>query len=93
MILTGGTVGLSEMFSGIKEGLSLAANKKIHEEQIDNYIMYVNLEKIKFSIIKILFDQKIDNKDDKMKQKALKFYAKIEHKEQIPKEIKDLLKF
>ena len=69
MILTGGTSGLSEMFSGIKEGLSQAANKKIHEEQVDNFIMYVNLERIKYSIIKILFDKTIDstNRDDQIK--------------------------
>ena len=60
------------MFSGFKDGLSHIANKKIHEGQVENYNMYVNLECIKFSIIKIFdnknfINQEIDNKDEKDK--------------------------
>ncbi|MEP7094987.1 MAG: hypothetical protein ABI793_13090, partial [Flavobacterium sp.] len=78
------------------KGVLLALNKKYEEgieylekssstyKKDENFRIHYALCLLKVSELK---------KDEKMKQKALKFYDKIEHKEQIPKGIKDLLKF
>jgi tetratricopeptide (TPR) repeat protein len=78
------------------KGVLLALNKKYEEglgclekssssyKKDENYKIHYSLCLLKVSELK---------NDEKMKQKAQKFYDKIEHKEQIPKEIKDLLIF
>jgi tetratricopeptide (TPR) repeat protein len=75
-------------------GVLLTLNKK-YEESIEyfektystykkdeNYNIHYSLSLLKVSEIK---------KDEKMKNKAKKIYDKIEHKEEIPKELKELL--
>jgi hypothetical protein len=78
------------------KGILLTLNKKYDEgleslekssssyKKDENYKIHYSLCLLKVSEFK---------NDDKMKKKALKIYDKIEHKEQIPKEIKDLLTF
>lgn len=78
------------------KGVLLTLNKKYEEgleylEKIfstykkdENFKIHYSLCLLKVSEIK---------NDEKMKQKALKFYEKIENKEQIPENIKPLLKF
>jgi tetratricopeptide (TPR) repeat protein len=78
------------------KGVLLTLNKK-HEESIEyfektystykrdqNYNIHYSLSLLKVSELR---------KDEKMKQKALKYYDKIEHKEDIAKEIKEQLVF
>jgi hypothetical protein len=74
----------------------LALNKKSEEgieylEKVSS--TYIKDENFKIHYALCLLKVSELNKDDKMKQKALKFYEKIEHKEQIPKEVIELLKF
>lgn len=78
------------------KGVLLTLNKKYEEsleyfdksyssfKKDENYNTHYSLSLLKVAELK---------KDEKMKQKALKIYEKIEHKEEIPKEIKELLVF
>ena len=45
------------MIKGVKEGVTLIVNKCIHQESIDNFLMFINFERVKYSIIKILLDK------------------------------------
>ncbi len=77
-------------------GILLTLNKK-YEEGLDNLEMcYSRYKKdvnflIHYSLC--LFKVSEIRKNDKLKEKSLKFYNKIENKNEIPKELSDLLKF
>jgi hypothetical protein len=78
------------------KGVLLTLNKKYEEsleyfdksystyKRDENYNIHYSLSLLKVSELR---------KDEKMKQKALKYYEKIEHKEEMPKEVKELLIF
>lgn len=78
------------------KGVLLTLNKKYEEsleyfdesyatyKKDENYNIHYSLSLLKVAELK---------NDEKMKQKALKIYEKIENKEEMPKEIKELLVF
>ena len=78
------------------KGVLLALNKK-YEEGLENLEKSISTfkkdENFKIHYALCLLKVSEIKNDDKMKQKALKFYDKIENKEQIPENIKSLLKF
>ena len=98
-------IAIDKYYSNYKEikddvyyikGILLALNKRYEEglefleksagsyKKDENYNIHYSLCLLKVSELK---------NDPKMKKKALKYYDKIEHKEQMPKEIKELLVF
>lgn len=78
------------------KGILLSLNNK-HNEALENLDkVYSSYKKdLNFKIYYSLSLLKVsqENKDEKMKKKALSIYEKIEDKDQIPKEIKDQLIF
>ncbi len=78
------------------KGILLALNKK-YEEGLENlekcFSTYKKDESFKIYYALCLLEVSKLKENQKMKQKALKFYEKIEFKEHIPKGIKDLLQF
>lgn len=78
------------------KGVLLTLNKKYEEsleyfektystfKKDENYNIHYSLSLLKVSKL---------HSDEQMKKKAMKIYEKIEHKEEIPKELKDLLIF
>lgn len=77
-------------------GVLLALNKKYEEglESLEKcYSTYKKDENFKIHYSLCLLKVSEIKKDEKMKQKAMKFYEKIENKDQIPENIKPLLKF
>lgn len=78
------------------KGILLTLNRK-YEEGLENleksFSTYKKDENYKIHYSLCLLEVSKLKNDEKMKQKALKFYEKIEFKERIPKEIKDLLIF
>ena len=78
------------------KGILLTLNKR-YEEGLDflekSYSSYKKDENFKIHYSLCLLKVSEIKNDEKMKQKALKHYEKIENKEQIPKNIKPLLKF
>lgn len=67
-----------------EEGLEFLESSYSSYKKDENFKIYYSLCLLKVSELK---------NDEKMKKKALKFYDKIENKEQIPIEVKELLKF
>jgi len=78
------------------KGVLLTLNKK-YEEGLENlekcYSTYKKDENFKIHYSLCLLKVSEIKNDEKMKQKALKFYEKIDYKDQIPENIKSLLKF
>jgi tetratricopeptide (TPR) repeat protein len=78
------------------KGVLLSQNKKYDEglEYLEKcYSTYKKDENFKIHYSLCLLKVSEIKNDEKMKQKALKFYEQIENKEQIPEDIKALLKF
>jgi len=78
------------------KGVFLSLNKRYEEglEYLDkSYSSHKKDENFKIHYSLCLLKVSELKNDEKMKQKALKFYEKIDHKEEIPKDIKELLKF
>ena len=48
VIVSGGTAGWGDLISGVKDGINSAINAKAKENDMENYILYLNLEKVKF---------------------------------------------
>jgi tetratricopeptide (TPR) repeat protein len=78
------------------KGILLSQNKKYDEslEYLEKcYSTYKKDENFKIHYSLCLLKVSEIKNDEKMKQKAFKFYGQIENKEQIPEDIKVLLKF
>jgi tetratricopeptide (TPR) repeat protein len=78
------------------KGVLLSQNKKYDEglEYLEKcYAAYKKDENFKINYSLCLLKVSETRNDEKMKQKALKFYGQIENKAQLPEDIKTLFKF
>lgn len=48
LVMSGGTAGWGDLIGGLKEGLNAALNASMKQESIDNYNIYLSMEKVKF---------------------------------------------